>query len=568
MVRISLALIILSILHSSAFGMDIGSKVATFTLPNTRGELVKLSDYEDKRKIIYFWSIAMPICQQEMIELDDFYQRFKDSIIVIAIAEEEDEKDKEKVRKFVKERDIDFPVLFDEGRVSELYHTDWIVPYLYLVEEDGLISYERRGVPYPIEDDLEKIIPKGGVNISSEPPEAEVYINGVYRGRTPILITGLIVGDYQVRLSREGYVDWSQEARISNGKIDRLNIRLERAKASLEIISTPLQAEIYIDREYYSLSPALIGELSPGTYLIEIVKLGYDEWRGNVELSPGETKGLEVTLNIPTSSFRIVSFPPSSSVYLNDEYKGETPLYIERIPVGIYQLRVSKPGYEEFTDIIGINAGNENSRRVYLHKAAYSKLVITSDPEGAEVYLDGEFKGRTPLIELQLMPRGYEIKVVKEGYISWYESIELFPGRSRKLEIKLDRDQRFITPVDSCEQAKDYYEKGKAYLDENKLEEAIEAYGEALEIAPNCVETYRGLGTAYERQGKLDESAFWYEKAIEIASLDLDLYYELGRIYIAQDRIEEAIELYNRALSIDPEDPQIKGALDEIYQVK
>ncbi|MBI5477440.1 MAG: PEGA domain-containing protein [Deltaproteobacteria bacterium] len=64
-------------------------------------------------------------------------------------------------------------------------------------------------------------------------------------------------------------------------------------------------------------------------------------------------------------------------------------------------------------------------------------LVLSSQTEGAEVYVDGKLVGKTPLKEpLALKPGKYTLKMTKRGYT---EYIDVFAIRARK-ETKLDID--------------------------------------------------------------------------------------------------------------------------------
>ncbi|NJE29810.1 PEGA domain-containing protein [Thermococcus sp. 18S1] len=63
-------------------------------------------------------------------------------------------------------------------------------------------------------------------------------------------------------------------------------------------------------------------------------------------------------------------------------------------------------------------------------------LRISSTPLGAEIYIDGEYKGTTPL-ELKLPEGKYTISIVKNGYIKWEEEIELRGGDVETISISL-----------------------------------------------------------------------------------------------------------------------------------
>ncbi|WP_461867150.1 PEGA domain-containing protein [Thermococcus sp.] len=67
----------------------------------------------------------------------------------------------------------------------------------------------------------------------------------------------------------------------------------------------------------------------------------------------------------------------------------------------------------------------------------FSTLRITSQPEGAKVYIDETYKGATPLT-LELNPRTYKLKLTKEGYQDYEDTITLKAGETKELDIKLE----------------------------------------------------------------------------------------------------------------------------------
>ena len=65
----------------------------------------------------------------------------------------------------------------------------------------------------------------GFLSITSNPSGAKVYINGTYKGVTPIKIE-LKKGSYTVKLSKEGYNDYTKTATVSVGKTTSITISL------------------------------------------------------------------------------------------------------------------------------------------------------------------------------------------------------------------------------------------------------------------------------------------------------------------------------------------------------
>jgi tRNA A-37 threonylcarbamoyl transferase component Bud32 len=122
----------------------------------------------------------------------------------------------------------------------------------------------------------------------------------------------------------------------------------------------------------------------------------------------------------------INSVPEGADVYIDNKYEGITPIKHE-IPPGTYNIRIKKdPDYKEITDDMEVNSGKTFSKN-YALDAAYF-LEVKTTPEGADVSIDGNYKGKTPIrIELTRSKCRLKIEKGKEwSYID--ESLTLNPG--------------------------------------------------------------------------------------------------------------------------------------------
>ena len=64
-------------------------------------------------------------------------------------------------------------------------------------------------------------------------------------------------------------------------------------------------------------------------------------------------------------------------------------------------------------------------------------LVVTSDPPGARVVLDGIGRGTTPLT-IRFLPSGDRtLRVIKDGYISEERRIHVVNGRATEISLTL-----------------------------------------------------------------------------------------------------------------------------------
>lgn len=64
-------------------------------------------------------------------------------------------------------------------------------------------------------------------------------------------------------------------------------------------------------------------------------------------------------------------------------------------------------------------------------------ITVNSVPEGASVYVDGHLTTATNATLSQLSPRPYDIKIVKEGFISWEKKVDVKEGLVTEIKATL-----------------------------------------------------------------------------------------------------------------------------------
>jgi tetratricopeptide (TPR) repeat protein len=109
--------------------------------------------------------------------------------------------------------------------------------------------------------------------------------------------------------------------------------------------------------------------------------------------------------------------------------------------------------------------------------------------------------------------------------------------------------------------------KGAAFYDEGKIDDAIDAFKETLEIDPEESEAHYYLGNAYADKEMLDEAIAMYKNAVEYNPEFVDAYLNLSMLYLDMDLIDEAISLCKHAVNTNPNDPFLCFHLGEAYSM-
>ena len=97
-------------------------------------------------------------------------------------------------------------------------------------------------------------------------------------------------------------------------------------------------------------------------------------------------------------SVHIESVPPGGEVFYDGVHlAGKTPLTVDSIPVGTrHEIRVEVPRHKPYLESVDVpKQGGEVPVSAIL-KPITGKLIIVTHPDGAEVRIDGQVRGRTP----------------------------------------------------------------------------------------------------------------------------------------------------------------------------
>jgi hypothetical protein len=192
--------------------------------------------------------------------------------------------------------------------------------------------------------------------ISTRPPKATVEIDGTVVGSTPWK-QRIRTGVHQITVYKEGFETWQSEEKVSGRSPSMISVKLR-----FLLRSEPAGARVIMDGENIGVTD-LAANLDPGMHTFEYKKSGYQaaKFKANIPLDANEP--------IP-----VVSLKPAKA----------------------------SPPEERWTEE-GVAA------------SGYGTIQVASTPD-AQVYLDGEWQGETPLTIKNVPLGSYVITLSKEGY--------------------------------------------------------------------------------------------------------------------------------------------------------
>jgi len=269
----------------------------------------------------------------------------------------------------------------------------------------------------------------GGIlSVRSIPVEAaSVTIDGRDVGKTPLDGIELSAGEHTVKVSAVRHLPFSKTLVVKPGDSPiELAAELEPNWAPITVGSTPSGADISVDGIRVGSTPATL-EIESGSRFIQISKPGFKAWSRRMQVVTGVPADLGTLRLAPVDGrLAVISEPAGATVTVDSEYRGITPLEVEVAPDTMFDLRVSLAGHATYTNEISVASGARSEIRARLEMLT-GEVVITSQPPGAEVLINGEHRGTTnQTLELEARPQVIELRL--EGYVPFRTTITPEPG--------------------------------------------------------------------------------------------------------------------------------------------
>jgi hypothetical protein len=140
---------------------------------------------------------------------------------------------------------------------------------------------------------------------------------------------------------------------------------------------------------------------------------------------------------VGTGNLVVETSQEGAEIYVDAELVGTAPLAPLPLEPGTYTVRVTRPGFTEFTDVVEVQRGRDTLVQADL-MAVSQVLRVTTEPEGARVFVDGRFAGTTP-VDVELQDGEHSIRIAKQGWREVLRTITAQSGRSEDLHVDLER---------------------------------------------------------------------------------------------------------------------------------
>jgi hypothetical protein len=139
-------------------------------------------------------------------------------------------------------------------------------------------------------------------------------------------------------------------------------------------------------------------------------------------------------------SLELDSIPQGASITVNSKttIKKLTPLKLKLRP-GTYLVKFHRDNYESVWRYVKIKAGSQQSLKIRLPEIK-GAVLVTSEPLGAKVLMNGKNQGLTPLVMTDLKPGEYSARIEHLNRAPRVIKWKITDARPKKVSASLDSD--------------------------------------------------------------------------------------------------------------------------------
>ena len=410
------------------------------------------------------------------------------------------------------------------------------------------------------------------LKVESEPTGASLFVNGEFRGTTPVEIGNLRAGKHLLRLTLFHHRSWQQEVLVTEGG-KRVDAILEYRKGGkLAVKSEPAGATVYVDGDPKGVTPMTVADLDPGLHALRLVLPDYKEWESTQTVTVDKTTNVEarMVLRIEDYLVRMTQVDPDLLANWSD----------------MFHFYIVTKQYEKAPNALahGLDALIREPARNDPYKGRLdAELVKLWSGQGDVVLKPEEIRKSRDCIE-----QGYEQAVsMQPDNMELYGRLVFFYGLDENIEKGnavlekglakfptnrgwyLTEPQQMRTNISAqackrrlADHPDDMVSRVRLVTlleRDNALDEAIAEYPPLIErfkSSPMKFTWLKALGSLYERRRRMDEAVATYEKALleePEAQYRAEVLYRIVRIKRDAGDIEAAVMNWEKAIAAQPD---------------
>lgn len=201
---------------------------------------------------------------------------------------------------------------------------------------------------------------------------------------------------------------------------------------SVYIATTPANAELNVSGGLaFKLADHYL--LRKGEYKVTIEAVGYYPFAEPLAVGEPQNQDYQFTLQKLPGHLTVNASPAETAdIWIDNEKLGQSGNIIDGIAAGEHQLRVDSPRYRIHEQAITIEGKDTHQQLAVTLTPAWANIGFATDPIGAELLVDGDVAGTSP-VTAELLEGERQLMLKLPGYKAWQETLEIRAGEDFQL---------------------------------------------------------------------------------------------------------------------------------------
>ncbi len=191
---------------------------------------------------------------------------------------------------------------------------------------------------------------------------------------------------------------------------------------SVGVVAEPRSAEVDIQGTLLAVPLAGRYLVRPGEYELHARAAGFSPASAKITVTREPNQSFAITLDKLPGTLRIDA-PADTQVSIDGEPRGVAPGEFE-LPPGNHNIELNAQRYQAYTTAVEIEGGGVVQELKPELVPAFAAVTVTSEPEGAEVFVAGEARGVTPLTT-EILAGNHPIELRREGFKPWSTDVQV-----------------------------------------------------------------------------------------------------------------------------------------------
>lgn len=134
---------------------------------------------------------------------------------------------------------------------------------------------------------------------------------------------------------------------------------------------------------------------------------------------------------------QITTTPSGAGIYINGEYRGDTPLKLKNVCRGNNTLKISHDNYETINEKLIVPTSTGKISKTL--KRATKKVKISADYNNAVIVVNGTKQGRTPITYTAKLGETLEIKAIADGTETAVKHVHIDKYSDNSVQLTLNK---------------------------------------------------------------------------------------------------------------------------------